>query len=40
MALRPDGTPAMGLFDRQGRAISSIEPTDEPKETEADKTSR
>jgi hypothetical protein len=40
MALRPDGTPAMGLFDQQGRVIRSIEPTGEPKETEADKTSR
>ena len=30
----------MGLFDQQGRVIHSIEPTGEPKQTEADKTSR
>ena len=40
MALRPDGTPALDLFDQQGRVIRLIEPTGEPKETEADKTPR
>jgi hypothetical protein len=38
MALRLDGTPALGLFDQQGCVIRLIEPTGEPEVTEAEKT--